>query len=84
MGNLIRVDFNKGSRVMGLQDARRFLGSGFFRKALFDWSIEELTRTANAGEAWLTDAGEAYTAILNFRLGYSKPIAPVIPLKRAA
>lgn len=65
MGDLIRVNFRPNH--YSLRQAREFLGGGFFRKALFDWSLEELERTANAGEACLTDAGDAYSAILRFR-----------------
>lgn len=63
MGTIIYVNFGKYS----LKQARRFLGSGFFRKALTEWSIEELERTANASDAYMTDAHDAYTAILRFR-----------------
>lgn len=80
MGQVIHVNFRKNS--YSLQQARKFLGSGYFRKALMEWSLEELQRSANAGEAWLTDAGLAYTAILNFRtkskITEEKPLAQVL------
>lgn len=62
---IIYVDFRKNKYP--LKQAREFLGGGYFRKALMEWSIKELERSSNAGEACLTDAGLAYNAILEFR-----------------
>lgn len=66
MGEVIYVNFRKPK--YSLQQARQFLGSGYFRKALYEWSIEELESTVNHPEAFLTDAHEAYNAILEYRL----------------
>jgi hypothetical protein len=71
-----------------MKEARQYLGSGFFRKALFDWTIDELERTM-AG-SWLTDAELAYGAILHWRKGQEEnlhPLAQIIPFpqqKKAA
>jgi hypothetical protein len=75
MAVVIHVDFKnkKGNSVIPLssytlKEARKFLGSGYFRKALFEWSLTQLRMTANHPEAYLTDAADAYEAILKFRL----------------
>lgn len=67
-----------------LKEARKVLGSGLFRKALFEWSIEELTATAKHPETSLSDAFDAYHAILRFRLSRQNPDASIIQLKEAA
>lgn len=67
-----------------LQAARKFLGGGFFRKALLEWSIEELRGTIAHPECGFTDAFDAYSAILRFRLTRGTIPAPVIQLNQAA
>lgn len=71
-----------------LKEVRKFLGGGFFRKALLEWSIEELKQTINHPESWLMDADLNYTAILRFRLDRlnPRPDAEVItfPERKAA
>lgn len=66
MSNVIRVDFKRDR--YSLKRAREFLGSRFFREALYVWSLDELRATANHPEAWLTEAEDAYNAILRFRI----------------
>ena len=69
-------------KMTTLKEARRFLGGGFFRKALLEWSLEELQRTISHPEACLTDAGDCYEAILRSRLSRMAPAGPeaeVIP-----
>ena len=81
MSNVIRVDFKKGR--YSLKRAREFLGSRFFREALFEWSLDELRATANHPEAWLTEAADAYEVILYFRISREcgKP-CPVLRIAR--
>jgi hypothetical protein len=67
-----------------LLEARKFLGHNFFSKAACAWSIEELQRTVNHPQCGFTDAFDAYSAILRFRLNRLAPAAPIIPLKEAA
>lgn len=81
MSNVIVVDFRRGR--MTLKEAKTLLGGTYFKKALLEWSIEELERTANHSEACLSGADAAYEAVLRHRLARSadpRPVAPVIKL----
>lgn len=78
------VIYGKFPRQYSLKQARKFLGSGFFRKALMEMSLEDVERMANASEASLTDAWLAYGAIYRYRKLREQPNKPCEVVKIAA
>lgn len=66
-------------RRMTLQEAYRFLGRVWFRRAL-QCPLDELERDAHHPQAMLSGADEAYGAVLRFRTPKTStaPPAPVI------
>lgn len=53
--------------IYSLKKAKEFLGPRFWKKALFEWTLEELEQITNHPQAFFTDASDAYEAILIFR-----------------
>lgn len=86
MSNIIHVRFPNHFKY-SLKQARKFLGSGYFRKALMEWSLQELERTFNDPQCF-TEAYDAYLAIYQFRTKtqpiITHQIGKVIPFKKAA
>jgi len=87
MSNVIHVNFRKNNRPYPLRQAAGYLGRVYFRKALFEWTLQELENTAYAT---MTDDGvDAYLAVLRFRkqraaTGEPCPVISFPVLKRAA
>lgn len=84
MGIVIKVKFRKR---FPMRQARGVLGREYFFKALREWTLEELKRTAEG--CWMNfEAQDAYMAVWRFRAMREAPSAPCtvveFPMRKAA